>query len=180
MKIYTKTGDHGETGLLGGVRVTKDHPAVWVCGELDETNSALGMARSLGLSPDLDTAVQVIQQQLFQLGARVAGWRAGETVQLERAVATQEQLIDSLEQELPPLDAFILPGGSPQGAALHMARTVCRRAERRLVNLRQTSDSHGEFGVELVYLNRLGDLLFVMARVENHRRGQPETRWSGR
>lgn len=180
MKIYTKTGDQGETGLLGGLRVTKDHPAIWVCGELDETNSALGMARSLGLSPDLETAIQLVQQQLFQLGARVAGWRASETVQLEQAVAAQEDLIDLLEAELPPLDAFILPGGSPQGAALHMARTICRRAERRLVTLRQTSNSPAEFAVELIYLNRLGDLLFVMARVENHRRQQPETRWTGR
>ncbi|MFO0455667.1 MAG: cob(I)yrinic acid a,c-diamide adenosyltransferase [Planctomycetota bacterium] len=180
MKIYTKTGDRGETGLLGGLRVAKDHPVIWVCGELDETNCALGTARSLGLTPDLDQAVEKIQQQLFQLGARVAGWRSSQTVQLEEAIADQERLIDLLEQELPPLDAFILPGGSPQGASLHLARAVCRRAERRLVALRQTSDSPDELAVELVYLNRLSDLLFVMARVENHRRQQPETRWLGR
>lgn len=179
MKIYTKTGDQGETGLLGGLRVHKDHPVIWVCGELDETNCALGAARSLGLTTELDAAIEKIQQQLFQLGARIAGWKSSSTVHLEQAIAEQEQLIDSLEQTLPPLDAFILPGGSPQGAALHLARAVCRRAERRLVALRQTSGSPGELAVELVYLNRLSDLLFVMARAENHRRQQPETRWLG-
>jgi cob(I)alamin adenosyltransferase len=180
MKIYTKTGDQGETGLLGGRRVTKDHPAVWVCGELDETNCMLGLARSHGLSADLDGAVEQVQQQLFQLGASVAGWRSGTAAELESAIARQEQLIDCWEQELPPLDAFILPGGSPQGAALHLARAVCRRAERRLVALRQSSGSPDELAVELIYLNRLSDFLFVMARIENHRREQPESRWLGR
>lgn len=180
MKIYTKTGDQGETGLLGGRRVPKDHPAVWVCGELDETNCLLGLARSQGLSAELDAVVEQIQQQLFQLGARVAGWRSGNAAELEQAVAQQELQIDRWEQELPPLDAFILPGGAPQGATLHLARAVCRRAERRLVALRQDSDAPNELAVELIYLNRLSDFLFVMARVENHRRGQPESRWLGR
>lgn len=181
MKIYTRSGDQGETGLLAGQRVLKHHPAIETCGDLDETNSLIGWARAVGVSPDFDPWLATIQAALFVLGARVAGWQSATPSAVDSAaIAELERQIDLLTVELPPLDHFILPGGTPSGAILHAARAVCRRAERRLVELRSTFATQDRLAVELVYINRLSDWLFTLARAENFRRHQPETRWTGR
>ena len=179
MRIYTKTGDSGETSLFDQSRVSKSHPRVEAYGDVDELNACLGAARAAGADPDLDGVLETIQRQLFAVGARLADPAARIAARVEKAavqpedVERLEQWIDSLEQALPPLRRFILPGGSVCGAWLHLARTVCRRAERRVVSL-------GEAAVEsivVVYLNRLSDLLFVMARTASHRQGSPEAEW---
>ena len=179
MKIYTKTGDAGETSLFDQTRVSKADPRVDAYGEVDELNAFLGAARAAGVDADLAGAIQAIQQQLFALGARLADPSARIAARVTKAAVTDadieglERLIDRLEDEMPPLRRFILPGGSPAGAALHVARTVCRRAERRVIAL-------GAEAVEpivVVYLNRLSDLLFVMARAVNHRAKMPEIEW---
>jgi cob(I)alamin adenosyltransferase len=179
VRIYTKTGDSGETSLFDQSRVLKSHPRVEAYGEVDELNACLGAARAAGTDPDLDQALETIQRQLFAVGARLADPAAKIAARVEKAtvqtadVERLEKWIDSFEQALPPLRKFILPGGSMCGAWLHLARTVCRRAERRVVGL-------GESAVEpivVVYLNRLSDLLFVMARTASHRRGSPEAEW---
>ncbi|HZI81254.1 MAG TPA: cob(I)yrinic acid a,c-diamide adenosyltransferase [Vicinamibacterales bacterium] len=179
VRIYTKTGDSGETSLFDKSRVPKSHPRVEAYGDVDELNACLGAARSAGADPDLDSALETIQRQLFAVGARLADPSARIAARVEKAavhvadVERLEQWIDSFEQALPPLRKFILPGGSMCGAWLHLSRTVCRRAERRVVGL-------GEAAVEpivVVYLNRLSDLLFVMARTASHRQGLPETEW---
>jgi len=178
VKIYTRTGDGGETSLFDGTRVSKADSRVDAYGEVDELNAWLGFARASRLGADLDEALVHIQRDLFALGAqradpadkiaaRVTKVSLGE-VDVERL----EQLIDRLEAELPPLRRFILAGGAPPGAALHVARTVCRRAERRIVALQPPADP-----VLVRYVNRLSDLLFVLARVVNHRAGIPETEW---
>jgi cob(I)alamin adenosyltransferase len=179
MKIYTKTGDAGETSLFGGGRVAKDDARVDAYGELDELNAALGLARSLKLPADLDTLVQRLQDQLFTAGALLAtpaGTKAAGHIpplQPEWVVA-MEQAIDTFESELPAMTAFILPAGTPGASALHLARTVCRRAERRVVHLHR----EGKVGRDvLVFLNRLSDLLFVLARVANHRASVPDVKW---
>jgi cob(I)alamin adenosyltransferase len=179
VKIYTKTGDAGETSLFDGTRTSKADLRVDAYGEVDELNACLGAARGACRDADLRDALAAIQQQLFAVGARLADPLVKIAARVEKAavrdedVERLEQLIDRLETELPPLRRFILPGGAEAGAWLHVARTVCRRAERRVVAL-------GEGAVEpivLVYLNRLSDLLFVMARAANHRQGVPETEW---
>ncbi|MBI4263209.1 MAG: cob(I)yrinic acid a,c-diamide adenosyltransferase [Acidobacteria bacterium] len=179
MKIYTKTGDAGETSLFDNTRVSKADPRVDAYGEVDELNACLGAARAASLHADLASVVESIQRDLFALGARLADPSSRIADRVEKAAVTSadverlEQTIDRLEAELPPLRRFILPGGSPAGALLHLARTVCRRAERRVIGL-------GPGAVEpmlLVYLNRLSDLLFVMARAANHRGHAPETEW---
>ena len=179
MKIYTKTGDAGETSLFDQTRVSKADPRVDAYGEVDEVNACLGAAMAAGLDEDLGSALQQIQKDLFALGARLAdpasriASRVTKAAVTEADVARLEQTIDRLEAELPPLRKFILPGGSPAGSLLHLARTVCRRAERRVIAL-------GADAVEpilIVYLNRLSDLLFVMARAANHRARVPETEW---
>jgi cob(I)alamin adenosyltransferase len=179
VKIYTRTGDRGETGLVDGTRVPKADARVEACGEVDELNATLGASLVSGLDRDFADKVAAIQRDLFALGARLSdpsGRIAGQVPKVdlgEAAVERLERWIDQFEIELPPLGRFILPGGSPGGAALHVARTVCRRAERRVVML-------GAGAVEpvlLAYLNRLSDLLFVMARVANHRAGKPESEW---
>jgi cob(I)alamin adenosyltransferase len=181
MKIYTKTGDAGETSLFSGTRVRKDDARVDAYGEVDELNAWLGLvraSRAAGLDAILDEAVVHIQRDLFALGAQLAdpaeklAPRVTKAVIADADVERLEQLIDRLERELPPLRRFILAGGSPAGAALHVARTVCRRAERRMVALQPPVDA-----VLLRYVNRLSDLLFVLARVVNHRGGVPETEW---
>ncbi len=180
MKIYTRTGDRGETGLLGGHRVAKSHLAVEVCGELDETNAAIGLAVAEGLDEDTRGLLESVQQDLFDVGAHVAACLGTQRpVPPLRAgrVETLEQAIDSHEAGLPPMTAFILPGGSKAGAALHLARTVCRRAERALVGLIEMQPDAERLAEDLVYLNRLADLLFVLARDVNLAAGQPETRW---
>ena len=179
MKIYTKTGDDGTTSLFDGTRVAKAHPRVIAYGTVDELNAHLGAARSAGLDADLGDRVTQIQRDLFALGARLADPRHKIAARVTKAtidqtsVARLEGWIDGLEAELPPLTHFILAGGSPAGAALHVARTVCRRGEAAALAV-------GEGAVDavvLIYLNRLSDLLFVMARAANHRAGVPEQLW---
>lgn len=179
MKIYTKTGDEGETSLYGQTRVSKADARVDAYGEVDELNACLGAARAAGVDADIAATIELMQKQLFALGARLAdpsskiADRVTKTVIAQADVEVLEQTIDRLEAELPPLRKFILPGGSVAGAQLHVARTVCRRAERRVVSL-------GRDAVEpilVVYLNRVSDLLFVMARAVNGRAGVSETEW---
>ncbi len=178
MKIYTRTGDAGETSLYGGVRVTKADRRVEAYGEVDELNAWIGLARASALDPDLDEALLRIQRDLFALGAQLAdpaetmASRVAKAVIGDQDVVYLEQLIDRLDTELPPLHHFILAGGSPNGATLHLARTVCRRVERRVVALQPPVDP-----VLLRYVNRLSDFLFVVARVVNHRAGVRETEW---
>jgi cob(I)alamin adenosyltransferase len=179
MKIYTKTGDSGETSLFDNTRVPKSDARVDAYGEVDELNACLGTVRAAGVDADLARELEQIQKDLFAVGARLADPSARIAGRVEKAVIAQadierlERAIDRLESELPPLRRFILPGGAPAGAALHLARTVCRRAERRAVALGSAETEP----VVIVYLNRLSDLLFVMARAVNHRSGAPETEW---
>jgi cob(I)alamin adenosyltransferase len=179
VKIYTKTGDEGETGLLGGARVSKAAPRVAAYGEVDELNAWLGLVRASNAGEQLSAMLDRIQRDLFALGSRLADPAGKVTGRVEKTAVTAsditrlEEWIDRLESELPPLRRFILAGGSAAGASLHVARTVCRRAERSVVAL-------GPDAVEpelLVYLNRLSDLLFVMARAANRRDGVPESEW---
>ena len=179
MKIYTKTGDTGETSLFDNTRVSKADARVDAYGEVDELNACLGVARALDLDPDLHSAVEQIQKELFAIGARLAdpsqriAGRVHKADVLADQIARLEQTIDRLDTELPPLRRFILPGGSRAGAALHLARTICRRAERRVIAL----GGEAVDPVLVIYLNRLSDLLFVMARAANHRSGVPEIEW---
>jgi cob(I)alamin adenosyltransferase len=177
MKLYTRTGDEGQTSLLGGLRVSKANPWIDACGAVDELNAWLGLARAAGMDHDLDEAFGMIQRDLFTLGARLAdpqGRRPADerSVIADGDVTRLEELIDRLDAEPPPLQRFILPGGSGTGATLHVARTVCRRAERRMAGLQPAPD-----GVLLRYVNRLSDLLFAAARAANHRAGAPELEW---
>src|SRR5438034_4831439 len=178
MKIYTRTGDLGETSLFGGARVRKDDPRVAAYGDVDEVNAWLGLARASGLDADLDGDLVQIQRDLFALGAQLAdpadklAPRISKAVIGDADVLRLEQTIDRLEAALPPLRHFVLAGGSRAGAALHVARTVCRRAERHIVALEPPVDP-----VLVRYVNRLSDLLFVLARAVNHRAGVPETEW---
>jgi cob(I)alamin adenosyltransferase len=180
MKIYTRTGDQGDTGLFGGARVSKADPRVAAYGDVDELNACLGVVRAQGeIAPDIHTLLEQLQKDLFAIGARLAdpsdriSGRASKTAVTGEDVARLEGWIDRLEAELPPLRRFILPGGSGAGAWLHLSRTVCRRAERAIVSLgTEHVDQH-----LLIYVNRLSDLLFVLARAVNHRGGQPETEW---
>jgi cob(I)alamin adenosyltransferase len=180
-KIYTKTGDRGDTGLFGGGRVGKDHPRVEAYGDVDELNATIGLARSIELMPRIDEVLVLVQRDLFSLGALLATPdREKMQQQLEKAriddgrIAQLERAIDDGDRELEPLRAFILPGGTPKSAALHVARTVCRRAERRVVHLQHEVEIPG---VVVIYLNRLSDLLFTLARVANARAGAGEVTW---
>ncbi len=179
VRIYTKTGDSGETSLFDNTRVSKADARVDAYGEVDELNACLGAARAAGVGSDLARSLESIQQDLLALGARLADPSARIAERVTKAAITAaaverlEQLIDRLDAETPPLRSFILPGGSPGGALLHLARTVCRRAERRVVAL----GADAVDPVLIVYLNRLSDLLFVMARAVNHRAGVPEVEW---
>ncbi len=178
MKIYTKTGDGGETGLFGGGRVTKDSPRVAAYGDLDELNATLGVARAAGLGA-LDEVCQRLQQQLFTVGAVLATPKESKAdahiphVKAEWVVE-MESAMDALDVELPKMTHFILPGGTPGSAGLHLARTVCRRAERSVVPLVRNGTVDGQV---LQYLNRLSDLLFVLARAVNHRAGVQDVKW---
>jgi cob(I)alamin adenosyltransferase len=181
MKIYTKTGDKGDTGLFGGGRVPKNHPRVEAYGEIDELNAVLGMARSVEMMPRIDEVLVPIQRDLFSLGALLATPHPEKVKQqLEKAridearIAQLERAIDEGEAELESLEAFILPGGTPKASALHVARTVCRRAERRVITLAEEVDVPS---VVIKYLNRLSDLLFVLSRVANRRAGAGEVTW---
>ena len=179
MKIYTKTGDSGETALLGGKRVSKADPRVAAYGEVDELNAWLGLVRSIGSDAGLAAMLERIQRDLFAIGARLAdpgskvAHRVAKMDVTGDDVKRLEDWIDLLESEVPVLRRFILAGGSRAGASLHVARTICRRAERTVVSL---GTAHVEPEI-LVYLNRLSDLLFVMARVANRRDGAPEFEW---
>jgi len=181
VKIYTRTGDGGQTSLFGGGRVPKDHPRVAAYGDVDELNAALGAVLAcepVALEREL---LEGIQRDLFAIGARLA---APDPAKVARALAKAEvtearvvaleTAIDRAEAELQPLDAFILPGGTMKGALFHVARTVCRRAERAVVALSQTDDVPP---IILTYLNRLSDLLFTLARLANRRAGFPERTW---
>lgn len=180
MKIYTKAGDTGETGLLGGARVSKAHEAIEVCGGLDETNSLIGLARSHSLTEALDGLLNNVQKDLFVIGSQVAGC-TGESkkpVMLhEKRIESLESIIDETVEALPPMTAFILPGGHPSAATIHVARSVCRRTERRLVTLIESKTSKVDLSEVLVYLNRLGDLLFVIARCANVDQQIEDVKW---
>jgi len=167
MKIYTKTGDEGETGLWGGLRVAKDTIRVHAYGTVDECNAAIGVARASHLVPQLDAMLETIQNQLFVVGADLATPGTADNIPRigENDVATVEAAIDELEGTLPALTQFILPGGSMAAAQLHMARTICRRAERYVVTLAREEACNP---IISVYLNRLSDFLFVIARAANH------------
>lgn len=179
MKIYTRTGDTGETALFDGRRVPKSDLRVDAYGEVDELNAVLGLVLAEPLDDELAKLLRALQGDLFALGGRLADPAhriASRVEKVHLGAADVERLegwIDKLEGELPPLRRFILPGGSRAGALLHFARTVCRRAERTIVLL-------GAEALEadvLAYVNRLSDLLFVLARVVNHRAGIPEIEW---
>ena len=178
MKIYTRTGDEGETSLFDGTRVRKDHARVDAYGDVDELNAWLGIARSSLDDRDLDEALTKIQRDLFAVGAELADPAEKIAARVTKADITDadverlEQLIDGLEEELDPIRRFILAGGAPAGAALHVARAVCRRAERRIISLQPRPRP-----TVLRYVNRLSDALFVLARVVNKRAGAAETQW---
>ncbi|MDW8208687.1 MAG: cob(I)yrinic acid a,c-diamide adenosyltransferase [Chloroherpetonaceae bacterium] len=186
-RIYTRTGDLGTTGLFGGQRVSKDDLRVEAYGTVDELNAMLGQARVAISDPEINALLLALQADLFHLGADLAtpddedtqkGRVTVRRVAPER-VQQMEQWIDRFEQELSPLTRFVLPGGSPAAAALHVARVVCRRAERRCVTLAQATEMEGHpINPEVIrYLNRLSDLLFVLARLANHRQGVPDVHW---
>jgi cob(I)alamin adenosyltransferase len=181
LKIYTKTGDTGSTGLFGGGRVGKDHPRVEAYGDVDELNAALGLARSIELTPRIDEVIVPLQRDLFAIGALLATPDVEKMhQQLAKAridderIAELERAIDACDRELEPLKSFILPGGTPKAAALHVARTICRRAERRVVALQREVELPP---LVVIYLNRLSDLLFTLARLANQRAGAGEVTW---
>lgn len=181
MKVYTRTGDDGTTALFGGDRVAKTHPRITAYGTVDETNAALGLARALSLRAPgferIDPILDRIQQELFVLGGDLAAPHETKypVPRVEAAhIEALEQEIDALEEDLPALKHFILPGGSPAGAALHIARTVARRAERHTVDLAKLEPVN-EYAAR--YLNRLSDLLFVLARWVNRQAGITEAKW---
>lgn len=180
MKIYTRTGDAGDTGLFGGGRVLKTHPRVEAYGDVDELNAAIGLARAIELMPRVDEVLVPLQRDLFAIGALLATpERDKMKKQLEKAsiderrVTELEHAIDEGDRELEPLKTFIVPGGTPKAAALHVARTVCRRAERRVIALEDEAIPP----IVVMYLNRLSDLLFTLARVANRRAGAGEVTW---
>lgn len=181
-KVYTRTGDAGTTALAGGQRVPKDSPRIAAFGTIDELNSLIGAAAAAGLTPELEAPLAGIRNELFHVGSDLC------TLEEDKAkfgvpridprhVDALEELMDRLGEELPPLENFVLPGGSPGAAWLHVARTVCRRAERLLVTLAR-EEAIGEH--VLRYVNRLSDALFVMARYENLKRGEADVLWDSR
>jgi cob(I)alamin adenosyltransferase len=189
LKIYTRTGDQGETGLFGGGRVLKDDSRVDAYGEVDELNAVLGFAVAAIEVEDagweMTGRLRLFQEDLFAIGAHLATPGADGSnraashlppLPIER-VTQMEEWMDQAELELPPLRNFILPGGTEGASRLHLARTVCRRAERRIVSLR--GESEVDEGI-VVYLNRLSDLLFTIARVANLRQGREDVPWIGR
>ena len=181
MKIYTKTGDRGDTGLIDGSRVPKDDPRVSAYGDIDELQAVLGVIKSaLAHGSPLGVLLKSIQKDLFSLSARLAdpmdkiAQRKEKVITGDSRIEALEREIDEREADLPPLKAFILAGGGPIGAQLHLARTICRRAERTVVSLARLVPIDPVLGI---YLNRLSDLLFVMARHENHKAQLPEDTW---
>ncbi len=205
MKIYTKTGDEGQTGLPGGLRVSKDHQVVEVCGTVDELNSMLGLVRAGDIPEDVGEVLAGIQTDLFDLCGRVAMCLAPESGAvkpklpelLTERIAIMERAIDRWQEQLPPLTMFILPDGGVDGCRVHLGRAICRRAERQLVSLQSllsgnelSGENTGEadpathesgiqmLDIEQVFLNRLSDLLFVAARLVNQHLGRTETLWT--
>ena len=181
MKIYTRTGDSGSTALFGGGRVSKDHIRVAAYGDVDELNSVIGLVRATAPVDFEDALLESIQRDLFSIGGHLATPDPDKVRKaLEKAtlsadrIAEFERAIDAADRELPPLTAFVLPAGTPKAAALHLARTVCRRVERQVVHLAAQETVPELF---LVYLNRLSDLLFTLARLANHRAGTGDVTW---
>ncbi|MFN3266914.1 MAG: cob(I)yrinic acid a,c-diamide adenosyltransferase [Deinococcales bacterium] len=179
MKIYTKTGDSGETGLYGGERVPKTAQRVEAYGTVDECNSAIGMARASLEDDELDAVLAQIQNALFDVGADLATPSGSQyeknLVRIDREDVTKlEQLIDKYQLECPEFTGFIHPSGTPAAAALHLARTIARRAEREVLRLEALEQNNHEV---VLYLNRLSDFLFTLSRVINARSGVPETDW---
>ncbi len=175
-RIYTRTGDKGETGLVGGGRIAKDSPRVRAYGDVDELNSVLGLVRASSRDDELGSILEGLQRDLFSLGANLASREQGRGVPdiTKDMVTALEKTIDSFQLGLSPLKAFILPGGGKTGALLHFARTVARRAERNIVALSKIEEVNENL---VPYMNRLSDLLFVMARLANHRDGRKEVAW---
>ncbi|WP_165064903.1 cob(I)yrinic acid a,c-diamide adenosyltransferase [Paludisphaera rhizosphaerae] len=179
MKIYTKTGDEGTTGILGSKRLRKDDARIEAYGTVDELNAAIGVARAHALEATEDELAARIQDDLFTLGAALADPNPEGPFHNQindEHIAALEKAIDDRVAELAPMRSFILPGGAPAAAQLHLTRTVCRRAERLVVHLANLADEHVPSPV-LIYLNRLSDLLFVMARTVNHHAGVPDVPW---
>jgi len=172
--LYTRAGDAGETSLFGGQRVDKAHPRVEAYGALDELNSALGLAISLLRQRRVARLLQEVQKDLFELGAELASPAAPRRSLPPERLADLERLIDEYDARTPPLKSFILPGGAPGAAALHLARAICRRAERAAVALSRREEVRP---LVLAYLNRLSDLLFALARYVNKAEGRRETQW---
>jgi len=180
-KIYTKTGDSGETHLVGGKRVKKDSARVWAYGEVDELNSILGAIRTLASEGGLTELAQkmaLVQNELFDAGAELATPAGAEWPNMKQLgdseTARLESWIDQITEQVPALRSFVLPGGSILNSWFHLARAVCRRAERRIVNLMQEEKISPKL---VVYFNRLSDYLFAQARFESLRSGQPEYLW---
>lgn len=180
MKIYTKTGDDGSTGLFGGSRVPKHDARVEAYGTVDELNSLLGLAAAEDGNEDIRKLLVPHQSELFNLGAVLASADGkGATALNPDIIAEMEQQIDAFDEELPPLKNFILPGGTKLAALLHLARTVCRRAERNVSRIRVDQPKLAQTIVPgLTYLNRLSDWLFTLARVANHRAGVADVPWT--
>ena len=181
MKIYTKTGDDGLTGLLANRRVPKDDARIEAYGTVDELNALLGSVRSGKIDPAADALLTMIQNQLFVVGSALADPMPDgpfHNVVTPDHATTLEAAIDTMEAELVPLTQFILPGGTQESSHVHLARTVARRAERQVVHLARQPGEHVPHDV-IIYLNRLSDLLFVLARALNHRAGVADVPWSG-
>ena len=181
-RVYTRTGDDGSTALGTGRRVSKDALRIAAYGTVDELNSCIGVALAGGLCNELEASLEAVQNELFHLGSDLCVPDENKAEmpvpQIEvRHVESLERLMDEMMEALPALENFVLPGGSPGAAQLHLARTVCRRAERLVVTLAREESVSDEL---LRYLNRLSDALFVMARYENQRRGIPDVIWNSR
>jgi len=182
VKIYTRTGDDGTTGLFGGARVQKDDARVEAYGTVDELNSVIGTARAANVPAEVDQVLASVQADLFVVGSELATLpgKEGKLPMALVGAGSAERLeaaIDEMEKSLPPLTTFILPGGAPGAAALHHARTVCRRAERGVIGLSRSSPVRPEVRI---FLNRLSDYLFVAARLSNHAAGAPDVPWNPR
>ena len=171
-RIYTRTGDDGTTGLAGGERLPKAHARIEAIGGVDELNAAIGLLRVQPLGDDLDLVLEAIQHRLFDLGGKLA--MPGTELLKAQHTLGLEQTLDRFNADLPPLEEFILPGGGEAAARCHLARTICRRAERELLRLSRIEPVNS---ASITYLNRLSDLLFVLARVMARRNGGGEVTW---